>query len=99
MCDRRQRISSKRIDRVTELTRQCHSDAECVAVETGSGCRDTCGAWVNRRYAERVKKLIDYLDQRYCATYASDGCAKPAIRCPQQHGACVHGLCTGVRDQ
>ena len=98
MCDRRQRISSKRIDRVTELTRQCRSDAECVSVDTGSACRNTCGGWVNQRYALRVKKLIDYLDQRYCATFAADGCPKAAVRCPKQHGACVDGLCTGVRD-
>ena len=99
MCDRRQRISSKRIDRVIELTRQCSTDADCVAVDTGSACRDTCGSWVNARYGERVKKLIDYLDQRYCATFAADGCSKPAASCAKQHGACVNGLCTGVPNQ
>lgn len=96
MCDRRERMSSRRIDHIVELTRQCASDAECAAIDISTGCRPTCGAWVNQRYAERVKKLVDYLDQRYCATFAADGCAKPAVQCGQQRGACMQGLCTGM---
>jgi len=96
MCDRRQRISSKRIDRVVDLTRQCRSDSECVQVDTSSACRGTCGAWVNQRYAERVKKLIDYLDQRYCATFQADGCSMTAPKCAAQRGVCVDGLCAGT---
>jgi hypothetical protein len=96
MCDRRQRISSKRIDRVIQLTRQCTSDADCVRVDSATACRSTCGAFVNQRYAERVKKLIDYVDQRYCATFTADGCSKPVLRCPRQSAACVDNLCTSV---
>jgi hypothetical protein len=96
MCDRRKRISSKRIDRVIDLIRECSSDADCVQVDTSSTCRPTCGAWVHERYAERVKKLIDYLDQRYCATYQAEGCPMDAQRCAPQRGACVRGRCTGV---
>jgi hypothetical protein len=97
MCDRRQRISSKRIDRVIELTRQCRNDAECMMVDDSSACRKGCGAAVNQRYGERVKKLIDYLDQRYCATFATDGCAAPQARCAKaERAACVSGQCTAV---
>ena len=96
MCDRRQRISSKRIDRVVELTRQCNADADCVQVDSSSACRGTCGAWINQHYAERVRKLIDYLDQRYCATFQADGCPLEAPKCSAQRGACVHGLCTAA---
>lgn len=96
MCDRRQRVSSRRIDRVIDLTRQCRSDAECVHVATSSGCRETCGTWVNRRYAQRVGRLIQYLDQRYCASFQSDGCAMSAPQCTPERGACVDAQCTGV---
>lgn len=97
MCARRQRISSRRIDRVIELTRQCRSDADCVQVDTNSSCRSTCGAFVNQRYADRIKRLLSYLDQRYCATFADDGCAKPEILCAKQQAACVDQRCTAVR--
>jgi hypothetical protein len=96
LCDRRQRISSERIDRIVSLTRQCRADADCVPVDTRSACRSTCGAWVNQHYADRVKKLISYLDQRYCATYKTDGCSVATAQCGDQHGACVDGVCTGV---
>jgi len=97
MCDRRQRISSKRIDRVVELTRQCRSDAECVLVDSSSACRKSCSAAVNQRYIDRVKGLIDYLDQRYCATYQADGCSAVETSCQTLHrAACVSGLCTAV---
>jgi hypothetical protein len=96
MCDRRQRISSKRIDRIIDLTRRCRSNADCVRVDADTACRDTCGVWVNERYAERVKKLIDYVDQRYCATFRSDGCARPVARCRRQTSACVDHRCTGI---
>lgn len=99
MCDRRKRISSRRIDRVVDLTRQCHSDADCVLVDTSSSCRPTCGAWVNVRYVERVKKLIDYLDQRYCATFQTEGCPTEAQRCSEQRGVCIEGQCSGVPAQ
>jgi hypothetical protein len=97
MCARRQRISSRRIDRVVDLTRQCSSDAECVAVDTSSGCRSTCGAFVNQRYADRIRRLLAYLDQRYCASFTADGCSKPQIRCATQQGACIEQRCTAVR--
>lgn len=96
MCDRRQRVSSKRIDRVIDLTRQCRSNADCVQVDADTGCRDSCGVWVNQRYAERLKKLIDYVDQRYCATFRSDGCTQPVARCPRQAGACIDNVCSGI---
>jgi hypothetical protein len=95
MCDRRRRISSRRIDRVIELTRRCSSDAECVVIDEGNGCRQGCGASVNQRYVERVKKLIDFLDQRYCATYRDDGCPVAQVKCRQvTRGTCVRGRCT-----
>ena len=97
MCDRRQRISSKRIDRVIDLTRQCRNDTECVIVDDSSACRKGCGAAINQRYSERVKKLIDYLDQRYCATFGTDGCAAPQVGCAKaERAACVSGQCTAV---
>src|SRR5262249_51643616 len=96
LCDRRQRISSERIDRIVSLTAQCRTDTDCVAVDTSSACRSTCGAWLNPHYADRVKKLISYLDQRYCASYRADGCPLPTPQCADQHGACVAGVCTGV---
>lgn len=96
MCDRRKRISSRRIDRVVDLTRQCRSDADCVEIDIGSGCRGMCSAWVNQRYTDRIKRWVAYLDQRYCATFGSDGCPTEQIRCGKQRGACVDGMCTGV---
>jgi len=99
MCDRRQRISSRRLDRVIDLTRQCRSDAECVAIDTSSACRDTCGTWVNQRFVDRLKRLMAYLDQRYCATFVTDGCQRPELACPKQHGECVDGQCTAVGDR
>ncbi|MGH7788108.1 MAG: hypothetical protein ACRERC_14645 [Candidatus Binatia bacterium] len=96
MCERRQRISSKRIDRVVALTAQCRTDADCVRVDTSSACRATCGAWVSRRYADRVGRLIDYLDQRYCTTYRSDNCPFTTPRCINERAACVDHVCTGV---
>lgn len=96
LCDRRQRISSRRIDRVVELTRQCRRDADCVQVSTSSACRPTCGAWVSQRYAPRLRRLIAYLDQRYCSSFQDDGCPLDAVECGAERGACVDGLCTGV---
>ena len=96
LCDRRQRISSERIDRIVSLTRQCQADSDCVAVDTSSACRATCGAWINRHYSDRVKKLIGYLDQRYCATFQSDGCTATTVQCADQHGACINGVCRGA---
>jgi hypothetical protein len=96
MCARRQRISSRRIDRVIDLTRQCNSDADCVQVDTSSGCRSTCGAFVNQRYADRIKRLLAYLDQRYCATFAGDGCGRAETLCATQQAACVEQRCTAV---
>jgi hypothetical protein len=96
MCARRERIASKRIDRVVELTRQCHSDADCAHVDTSTACRATCGAWVNRRYAERIGRLIAYVDQRYCATYRADQCPFTTPRCAAERGACLQGLCSAA---
>ena len=96
MCGRRLRLSTKRIDRVVQLTRQCHVDADCVRADDSTGCGAGCGAWVNRRYADRLARMIDYIDQRYCATYRADGCSVGAPQCAQLRGACVDGLCTGV---
>ena len=100
MCDRRQRISSKRIDHIIELSAaQCQSDADCIQVDSSSACRKTCGAWVNRKYAQRAKRLVDYLDQRYCTTYASDGCAVQPAACAEQRGACIDGVCRAASAQ
>ena len=96
MCDRAERVSSRRIDRIVELSRQCHSDSECVHVGSSSGCRETCGAWVSSRYAQRVGRLIEYLDQRYCASFQGDGCTTSAPQCTPERGACIDGQCSGV---
>ena len=96
MCDRRERISSRRIDRLVAISRQCRRDSDCVAVDVDSGCRSTCGAFVNQRYSDRIKRWVAYLDQRYCATFSADACGKQQVHCGQQRGACVDGQCTAV---
>jgi hypothetical protein len=97
MCDRRLRLSSKRADRIVSLTRQCRVDGDCVRVDMATSCRNSCATFVNARYAQRIQRFIDYLDQRYCATYRDDGCpADEPTACGEERAACVNGQCTGV---
>jgi hypothetical protein len=97
MCDRRLRLSSKRVDRVASLTKQCRVDADCTRVETATACRHSCGTWANSRYAARIQRFIDYLDRRYCASFRDDGCAvDEPTPCPAERGACVDNQCVGM---
>ncbi len=96
MCEKRLRMSERRINRVIEKTRPCRADQECVRVETSTDCQGDCGAYVNAKYARRVQSFIDHVDERYCSTYQEDGCPYATPDCQLTVGACVRGLCTGV---
>ncbi len=96
MCRKRLRMSQRRINRVVEKTRPCRADNECTRVDTSTGCQGSCGAFVNRRYAERVQNFISHVDERYCTGYQEDGCPFSTPACQQSVGACVRGLCTAM---
>ena len=56
----------------------------------------TCGAWVNRKYADLLGDVIDKLDKHICRTYQEDGCPFATPGCQLQRGACVDRRCVGV---
>ncbi len=96
MCAKRLRTSERRIDRVVEKTRRCRADSECVRVDTSTSCQGDCGAYVNERYARRVQRFIDHVDERYCTGYQEDGCPFITPACQETVGRCVRGMCTAV---
>lgn len=95
-CERRLRMSQRRIDRVIDKTQSCRADDQCVKVDTSTGCQGTCGEYINRRWARRVQNFIGNVDARYCTGYKEDGCAYATPACLDTIGACVRGMCTGV---
>jgi hypothetical protein len=94
-CDERRSMAMNRIERVMNHTRPCVSDADCVRVDTGTGCQGTCGAWVHKRFAKRAQKFVEHVDQRYCTDYRADGCAFATPRCQGEVPACIRGQCIG----
>ncbi|MFQ5514050.1 MAG: hypothetical protein ACE5FG_06380 [Myxococcota bacterium] len=95
-CEERLRESSERIRLVVRLTNRCHDSRECVRINTSTRCRGTCGAWVNRRHADRARAKIRAIDELICASYQEDGCPFATPACLHERGVCVRGHCIGV---
>jgi hypothetical protein len=96
MCDERQKKVTLLTETVGGRAGMCRSDEECVRIDTSTGCLGTCGAWIHRRYAERVERLIQRIDARYCSSYREDGCRFVTPPCRREVGACIAGRCTGI---
>jgi hypothetical protein len=94
-CDERRTMATNRIERIIDHTRPCVRDADCVRIDSSTGCQGSCGMWVHKRFAARVRKFIEHVDQRYCSNFHADGCTYVTPRCQGEVGACVAGECTG----
>ncbi len=95
-CKQRVKRVTHRINQLVRRASRCHQSRECVRIDTTTECVGTCGAWVNQRYAEVVKRAIDQLDEKICSTYQEDGCPFATPACQLERGACVRGQCVGV---
>ncbi|MEE8550256.1 MAG: hypothetical protein V3T08_03275, partial [Gemmatimonadota bacterium] len=59
-------------------------------------CVGACPAWVNRKYARLVEKVVDQLDEEVCSTHQEQGCPYATPGCQLERGACVDRRCVGV---
>ena len=62
--------------RLVKRTNRCETDAQCTHVDTSTGCEGTCGAWINRMYADPFERRLARMDARICGSYQADGCAR-----------------------
>lgn len=88
-------MATNRIERVIHHTRPCMRDADCIRVDTSTACQGSCGMWVHKRFADRVRRFIEHVDQRYCSDFQADGCTYVTPRCQGEVAACVAGECAG----
>jgi hypothetical protein len=96
MCERRLRLSRLKIKRVVRRASRCETANQCVRVDTGTQCRGSCGAWVNRLYAQPVERIVGRIDRRICDGYQADGCPYATPGCLAERGVCRRGRCRGV---
>lgn len=94
-CTDRLEKSRKAIRMVSDRSRRCFRDADCVHVDTSTECEGTCGTFVNRMRRSFVARANRYLDHKICSAYQDDGCPYATPGCLQLEPACVEGLCTG----
>jgi hypothetical protein len=92
-CDKKRALVMRRVARLVGRASRCSRDDECLRVETGTRCAGTCGAWVHRRHAGRVRSFVDHLDQRHCGAYREAGCPFATPRCAAEVGRCLQGRC------
>lgn len=95
-CELRARKAHYKIKRVVRRASRCETDDHCVHVSTDTDCQGSCGAFVNRMYAEPVTRIIDRIDKRICDGYQEAGCPYATPGCIQQTGVCRRGRCRGV---
>jgi len=95
-CAERVRKISHSIKRLVRRASRCRADDQCVRIDTTTECMGTCGAWVNRKYADLVGSAIEKLDEHICGSYKEDGCPFATPGCQLQRGACVDRRCVGV---
>ncbi len=97
MCRERIERVSLAIRKVIEKNSSCRNDSDCVGIRSGTECRGSCGAYVNRWRADRVKRKIERLDRKICSDFEEDGCSFEAVACPAVilNPGCVNNRCTG----
>ena len=98
MCRERIERVSRAIRRVVEKNSSCRHDSDCVAIRSGTECRGSCGAYVNRWRADRVKRKVERLDRKICSDFEEDGGNFEAVACLAVvlKPGCVDNRCTGV---
>jgi hypothetical protein len=95
-CDERAKKVTEKIGSLVKRAGRCETHRECTRIDTSTECVATCGEWVNRRYDDRVQKMIHRLDERICSEYLDDGCPRPVPICAFERGVCVDGHCRGI---
>lgn len=98
MCRERIERVTREIRKLVERNSRCRDDSDCVEIDTRTGCVGSCGAYVNRRRADRVERRIDRLDRRICRDFEEDGCPFGHVLCPAVvlRPGCRNHRCTGV---
>ncbi len=96
-------MCSERVTKVTRTIRawvhrwnRCEVDSDCVAVNTSTECIGACDSYVNKKFAGRLVRAIDKIDERVCDTFQEDGCPFVTPACLLQRPACQHNRCVGV---
>lgn len=95
-CEQRVRKSQYKIKRLVKRASRCEADDQCVQISTDTECQGSCGAWVNRMYAEPATRAIHRIDARICDGFQEDGCPYATPGCLATEGVCRHGRCRGV---
>ena len=99
MCRERIERVSRAIRKVIKKNSSCRADSDCVGINPGTECRGSCGAYVNRWRADRVKRKIERLDRKFCSDFEEDGRRFEAVACPAAPAgilmpSCVDNRCT-----
>ena len=89
---------SSEIQKVIERNGSCRNDSDCVGIHTGTECSGSCGAYVNRKRADRVRRKIKRLDRKICGEFEEDGCTFQQVFClaTSLQPGCVDNRCAGV---
>ncbi len=81
VCRERIDLVSRAIREVVERNSRCRKDRDCVVIDSRTECVGSCGVYVNRRRADRVRRRIERLDRKICGDFEKDGCTFEPVFC------------------
>lgn len=92
-CEERLAKVGKRIDKWVDRKNRCESASDCVHIDTSTGCRGTCGTFVNAEKRDKVASKLERADEKFCTDYIGDGCPYSTPSCIRQEAVCIGGRC------
>ena len=98
VCRERIDLVVRAIRKIVEKNSRCRDDSDCVVIDSRTECVGSCGVYVNRRRADRVKPRIERLDRKICGDFEEDGCTFEPVFCLAVilQPSCVDNRCTGA---
>jgi len=83
----------ERIDKWVGRKNRCENASDCVHIDTSTGCRGTCGAFVNAEKRDKVASKLERADEKFCTDYIGDGCPYSTPSCVPREAVCIEGRC------